>query len=439
MIANNFLRTKDAFVQHGYLLSLLLICVTFFSPFQLVLNISIILLALVWIIEGKFKEKFKNLASSPVALLYISLFLLYLIGVYFTDDFKNGIKSLETKASLLVFPLIIGSATIKKQHYNRTLLFFSIACAAFSLMALLYQITIAIDTNDINYIFNDGLVYSMKKKAVVYAMYVAFSILIMMNYLWASYPSLKPLKKILLVVAIAFLFVILFLLATRASMLVLLLIVAVTLAVIGVRKRKFKLTALVFLSLTSLFVTLSLLFPQTISRFESLKNIEYDFANKSGIYHFSEEVNEKDWNGINLRLAKWVCALDVVKQYPLTGVGTGDVKDEMVNAYRNRNFQFAVEKRFDPHNQYLDTAVSIGLIGLLVLLGCYFYPLYCAIQRKSWLFTSFMILIIFSSITESILSSAQSIIFLCFFVFVLLKGTPTQKLVSDLHAEARPV
>lgn len=417
------LQRRGYVLQKGYFFSLLLVAVSLFSPALKFTNLAIILLALVWLLEGGFIEKYKRLTSNPVALSFIVLFLLYLIGVFYTDSLHEGVKSLETKAPLLIFPLLLGSASISKAHIHKVLLFFALACVLCSLVALIYQTYVVLEKNDFNYFFSDGLVAIMHKKAVFYALYVAFSILILVDYLWANFPAITFSKKLLAAFSVFFLLLFLFLLATRTTLGALLLILVTTFTVAGIRYGKLKYTALLLGVLFIFLATLSILFPQTISRFKSLHNVSYSFSNTEEVYHFSGADSDTNWNGLNLRLAKWVCAVDVIKEHPLTGVGTGDVKNEMVASYKKRNFVYAAERRFDPHNQYLDTAVGIGLPGLIILLICYFSSLHIAVKRRSWLLSMFMILIMFCSLTDSILDSAQGIIFFCFFLFLLLQST----------------
>lgn len=414
---------RTSLIQGGYFFCLLLVAISLFSPKLGFTNLAIALLSFVWVLEGNFVEKYKNLKANPAAISFIVLFVLYLIGVFYTEDTQDGVKSLETKAPLLIFPLLLGTTSIKREYLHKTLLTFAYTCTALSLVALVFQIFVVLEKNDFNYFFSDGLVSIMGKKAVYYAIYVAFSILILVDDLWSEFYNASLGKKAGTLAVLLFLLLFLFLLASRTSLGILLLILVTTLVVAGIRRGQFRYTGLLVASLIAFILGLSIAFPQTVARFKSLRNVSYDFTNTDDMYHFSGADNDTQWNGLNLRLAKWVCALDVIKQYPLAGVGTGDVKNEMVVAYKRRNFMYAAEGRFDPHNQYLHTAVGIGLPGLMVLLISYLLPIYLAIKRKSWLLATFTILLMSSSLTESVLSSAQGIIFFCFFLFMLLKAT----------------
>ncbi|SIT76437.1 O-antigen ligase family protein [Pontibacter indicus] len=417
---------KATLFQRGYLFSLILVAVSLFSPKQALTNIAIMLLALVWLLEGDFKAKYQRLAANWVAVSFMLLFFLYLTGAFYTDNLGAGFKRLETKSSLLIFPLLIGSAIIRQDYLRKTLLTFAFTCVVLSAVALVYQTFVVLEKNDFNYFFSDGLVSIMGKQAAYYSIYVAFSILILIQDLWQRFSGIGWGRKTVFLVAILFLLLFLFLLASRTSLGILLLILIISLVGVGVRYGKLRYTLLMVAALLAFIVGLSVVFPQTVSRFKSLRNISFDFSNTQDIYHFSGEDSEAKWNGLNMRLAKWVCAIDVIRQNPL-GVGTGDVKDELVEAYRNRNFTYAAENRFDPHNQFLDTTVAIGIPGLIVLMCCYLLPLYLAIKQKNWLLGSFAILIIACSITESVLSSAQGVIFICFSLFVLLGASVPDK------------
>ncbi|WP_299757624.1 O-antigen ligase family protein [uncultured Pontibacter sp.] len=415
------LHNKEYIIQQGFFYSLLFVAISIFSPKIIVFNIATIALFIFWVLDGKFKLKTKRILNDPVAILFILLFIVYVIGFFYTENTEEGFKSIETKAPLLLFPIVIGSYNLNKDYIYKVLLYFAIACTLFSAIALLYQINVVREKQDFNYFFNDGLVAIMDKKAVYYAIYVSFSILIFLNLILYKFSSISRISKILSIIAVVFLLLILFLLAARTSQVVLLSILVTTLVGLGVKSGKIIHAAVLITTLVGFIVVLSVLFPQTISRFKNLRNLSYDFSNKEDIYHFSGADNDAQWNGINLRLAKWVCAVDVIRENPVRGVGSGDVKDAMVASYKKRGFLYAAENKFDPHNQFLDTTVGVGLIGLIILLLCYFVPLLLAIKWRSWLLTTFLLLIIFSSFTESILSRAQGITFYCFFIFLLLQ------------------
>ena len=62
-----------------------------------------------WIIEFDFKQKLAKLKTSPVIWIVLALFLIHLIGLFWTSDFKYATKDVINKILLLALPIIIGT------------------------------------------------------------------------------------------------------------------------------------------------------------------------------------------------------------------------------------------------------------------------------------------------------------------------------------------
>ncbi len=62
------------------------------------------------------------------ALIFFSILVLHLIGLFFTSDFNYALKDLRTKVPLFLFPLFIAtSAPFEKKAFHRFMLFFVLA------------------------------------------------------------------------------------------------------------------------------------------------------------------------------------------------------------------------------------------------------------------------------------------------------------------------
>src|SRR5205823_1575205 len=77
--------------------------------------------------------------------------------------------------------------------------------------------------------------------------------------------------------------------------------------------------------------------------------------------------NAEEENSTNTRLRIWSYALELIKQHPLFGVGTGDVKDELEIVYKQHNYIPGILKHFNSHNQFLQTCITLGLCGMVIL------------------------------------------------------------------------
>ena len=76
---------------------------------KVLISISMILLFANWLVEGGLKEKMRLFFSNKIAVALASLYLLHLIGLFWTNDFAYALKDLKTKLPLLLLPVILSS------------------------------------------------------------------------------------------------------------------------------------------------------------------------------------------------------------------------------------------------------------------------------------------------------------------------------------------
>lgn len=77
----------------------------------------------------------------------------------------------------------------------------------------------------------------------------------------------------------------------------------------------------------------------------------------------------------------------------------------------------AIYHELNTHNQFIDTTISAGIIGLLLLLAYFVIPLVLWIKERRFdmLFFSFLFLVGFNAMFESVFEVQKGIIFFCFF------------------------
>lgn len=79
--------------------------------------------------------------------------------------------------------------------------------------------------------------------------------------------------------------------------------------------------------------------------------------------------------------------------------------------------RFAIDNEINAHDMFFETMISVGVIGLLLLLAYFIIPLVLWIKTKSFdmLYCSFLLMIGFNALFESIFEVQLGIIFFCFF------------------------
>jgi O-antigen ligase len=138
-----------------------------------------------------------------------------------------------------------------------------------------------------------------------------------------------------------------------------------------------------------------------------------------GIRDSSDMNKAEQPNSTNIRKHIWKYSFRVIEKNILFGVGTGDLKDELFKEYQSDNYSYGVQKKPSPHNQFLHTAVILGVTGLIILFLIFILPVLSAIKKKDWFFAFFMVIIFLNCMTESILEREAGILFFIPF-FVLL-------------------
>ena len=96
------------------------------------------------------------------------------------------------------------------------------------------------------------------------------------------------------------------------------------------------------------------------------------------------------------------------------------MKDVLVAAYEDADMQFAASRRFNAHNQFLQSWLTLGVLGALIFLSLIIFPLMIAFRmRDPYLFT-FIALAAFNMLVESMLEKQSGAVFFSLFYSVFL-------------------
>lgn len=162
-----------------------------------------------------------------------------------------------------------------------------------------------------------------------------------------------------------------------------------------------------------IFMLLILIFINPVSRFRLLQEP----------LHTSLRIdqNKKEWNSVSFRLLEWSGSLEELKKSWLLGVGTGDSQTTL-QAYYTKYSTADFVKGYNAHNQYLQTTLELGVIGLLLLLICIFRPIFASFQLQP-AHVAFAILFGLMCFTESVLARQKGIVFFTMFQSLFFRYT----------------
>lgn len=395
----------------GILYRVSLMAVAFTLPLNIYFNsIAIILLVFAWLIEGNFSIKIKLFRQRPLIAVFILFYILYLAGMFCTSNIPAGRFELEKKLSLLVLPLVLGTSVSITEKVKETVLkVFVLSSFIAALVCLSYGLYRYRITGNADHLFYMDLASVLTSHAIYFAMYLCFSVIILVRIVINEHALLPLWKKTIIYFLILFFFSVILLLSARIVMLFIALYFTALFIYGSYRYGKFR-SGLVILFLLAIIggaITMRSGFLR--SRFTQL--LESDF---------SAPPEGKNANGLTIRVVKWQCSIEGIMEYPLTGTGTGDAVDYLVECYKRKNFWGMYDKyRYNSHNQFLQTGLTLGLPGLTCFLIAIILPLIPAVREKRWLLPSLLVLFCFCCLTESMLERHQGIVFFTFFVSML--------------------
>jgi O-antigen ligase len=397
-------------ILHKKIYYLLLVCLVFTLPFSFVgvqiSNILIVLLALSSIVWCAFSAKNENVKPSGMMLLFISGFFIHIIGLLWTDNWHEAFFELEKKVSLLIFPIVIFYSP-RLNSKEATLVFFSFAmsCLVAALACFIVATYNYLYNGDSSLFFYHELSGIVGMDAAYLSMYFCFAIAILFKLRWSEFNHIVIFNSVLYSSAIILLFVSVFFLASRAQILILMTGMVGVLVFVVKRKYGTILSILGAIAVSIILIGIAALVPINRERFKEAFNLGEEFD------------TGKRWGEQQMRLLIWDCSFKLIKAHPANGVGTGDTQDELQECYIENKYTSLTyfDIRFNAHNQFLETAIGLGIMGFLVLLANFYFTFVYALKNKKVLYMIFVLIFAISCLTESLLERRSGIVFFAFF------------------------
>jgi hypothetical protein len=122
------------------------------------------------------------------------------------------------------------------------------------------------------------------------------------------------------------------------------------------------------------------------------------------------------------RIEYWKTSLQIIKQHPLIGVGTGDMNIAFERQYEIMNSLLKPEFRWRSHNQFFSIGVGFGIIGILWFIICLIFPAMQLKRFSDYFYLSFFVIMIVSMISEDTIETQAGVTIFAFFTSLFLFG-----------------
>lgn len=368
------------------------------------------LLLIVLLIVGISKKKVK-FTFNFTTFLFLLFYGFYLFYALYTNHVSDALRYFENKLTFLVLPLFFFFLPKEKIAFKWTIRGFLIAVFLLAIQSLVFSFSNYFKTHEIGSFISTRFSYQHHPSYA--SVFYTFALLISWNQhkknaenyslYWLIPYSILLLFAILACMSLAgLLFLILFLLAAFIHYLS---------TKIGKKK-----TLLFTVISPIVFYVLVLITPPLKSQWDDAKHFTVDFIDNPTT--FVSDTTNAD-NGSSVRLIMWTISTQVLTEHPL-GVGTANVDDYLYAKLTKLKQYKLAKKYYNPHNQYLQSGIEIGMIGLAVLLLLLIKATNLAWKQRNYLLLFIVVNLAFNMLFESMLQRQSGIVFYTFWMCILV-------------------
>lgn len=415
--------TDQRIIAHKHIMMTALSASVVALPFSIKMcHGAIIILLINWAAEGGWRAKLTIIKQSLLLQLLIAFFIIQVIGLIFSDSFLRGWFSVEKRIFFLLLPIALATSAVRLTATElRNIMFvFMAACLAGTIVCAFdaWQATkqtlqqgAAVNTylatspySQLHADASDKWLFmsyvSLSGGIGIHPTYFSLYLTFCISFLLTQFPIVRsPLPRVGIVILILYLTVFIVFLSARIMIVGLAIIYAV--ALVSTVRRGDRVRTAAALGVIGFLAFVLYLNP--VSRYRNLQEIKASTFDIQPGNHYT--------NAAQIRVSLWWLGVSCLPDLnPLYGSGTGDVEKVMSHASEKYQITNIIES-FDPHNQFLYTAMANGIIGLAILILLLLLPGYLAWMHRDLLMISFLFLFLILCLTESALEVQKGIVF----------------------------
>lgn len=381
----------------------------FFLPLKTTLsNLGLIIVVVIAVISfATYGGRFYILKSLRFYFFTsIALIIPVVLGLIYTEDMDEGVELLGKQIFFLIAPLVLLAKDFNPKNYGKWV---SKGLILGGLMSMLF-----LHFNNVVNIFDDkaslsdlqflgynytGLKFVDPLKDM-HPVYLGSYYLMLLALLWSKEFKLKGFLKI--TISILTLISIIFLNSRMIFLCLLVMIIGYGIIYYG-RVRYYLWIGLAVLFIVGLFIKETYVFNKLV---------------KGTVWELTDNVATEGLDSKKVgdsRMARWKVAVDLIKQKPIFGYGTGTERELLTEAYRKERMEVSYKNKFNAHNQYLGYAIDYGTFGLFFLVMFFLINLKEAIQQKDIQYFMYIFIITTCCLTENFLIRNMGVNFVVIF------------------------
>lgn len=371
------------------------------------IGFGLMLLSLVFVRQTITKKELISFFSKGPAMWFILYYFLLVIGLLWTENQVFAFSKLENKMAFILMPILLLFTVRKWGNYEwKKLLIYALlfALVMYEILAMWRYIGQTENSWEFEFLSSRFAIFMHRS---YFACYLVIGIILIVDNLKAVF-SLSNLSLII------FFSIGVIQTGSKAGVVCLMTLFLFQLfSFVKLKNTKFNWV----LSFSIILFSIVLFTNNPIkTRFETMWSA---LGNVQITNNNSVESN-------TARVIMWKTSIDVWKDNFVFGTGTGDYDDELTSKNLYYNNLGVAKERLNSHNQFLNTAVQLGLVGFIILLAV-FLSSYFLSDRKLW--QSLILLVFFINfLVESFLETQSGIILFCTLILLFYPRNKDEKL-----------
>ncbi|MBA6313761.1 O-antigen ligase family protein [Cellulophaga baltica] len=385
-----------------------------FTIFFIELNFIFYIFSLVAILKIIVLKEYRKkifIKENITFLLILGFVCCNIISLTYSNNFYEGIKRIE-KLLPLIFISIIGlyaNKQVQNSYKSQELYLYG---GLFSvLVSTLYTCYEFYNGNLKAIAFNKGIEEINFLNFFEHRLYIGILILMLIPMINNKIFNAK--KIIIIIIWSLVMLILLFIIySTGARLLILLFVLLSILSIFKELKNKIKKVILypVVGIVSIILISIIYLHPRTNLTIYLIKN-------------------GKNLHKVDSRVNTWSSAYELWKENYIFGVGLGDASKKLIEKYQKNEYRLEYENEYNAHNQFLETSIQTGIIGLLLLCSILLTLLYS--RKKNPYIYDFLIIIVASFMIESVLNRNLGTIGFAYWIFLLTTYKTDSKNIKE--------
>ena len=398
--------------QKIYHFSIIAIACLIPSGFYQLTLAALAVTAICWFVQGNYKQ-LRNIKQQPHVILFFLFYFYIAAGFFFSDDRGEALSSLSVYLPLILFPLFITcSDMVTEKLMRQAESAFIYSTCLFMLIALLYA-TYDVSQTHTTELIQGGAVYN---KFTYYgltrvfdnwhptymALFCNHAVFLAIRRAIAKCQEKNKSTAFGYTALIVFLSVCIFLLNSITGI-VALMIIFLHFIIVLLRKIKLSGYFKIILGVFCIGIAVAFLYinPFGIQKLERVKDQKIAITDD---YH--------ERNMLTIRLAKWETHLVIISRHPLFGTTVGDIRNTRKRTYEEMKFNDLALHNYNAHNEFVETAATYGIVGFVLFIAMIITAARRATNRN---FGLFLVIVLVTFLTESILERQQGMNYVMFF------------------------